>query len=133
MNTLMRIKQVDGADKVNRNPKVNIEDYESIVNSMKARATTMKGYITEILKEFNDDTDPFKLRMPALFKKAEDSVNKLVTLRDETKEKYKSLLKFLAMEPTVQADKFCAMWDNFLVPESRLLKFDKSMQTKFII
>lgn len=132
LNLSRRIKQKEGADIINKNPKVNIEDYDSIVNGMKAHAGQMKGFLKQILGELNDDSDAFKLRMPGLFGDAEKSVNGLVELRDNTKAKYAQLLKYLAMDSTLPADKFCVMFDNFFVPESRLLG-DSQLKSKFIL
>merc|ERR1712012_1373134 len=123
-NTSRRIKQQEGSDFVNKNPKVNIEDYTSIVNAIKKDADDAKVQITSIMKELRDPKDPFKLRMPALFAKAEQMVNELVKLRDDTKAEYLDLLKILMLDPKMPADQFCQMWDDFLVPEVKLLKFD---------
>jgi len=135
LNISRRVKQKEGADIINRNPKVNIEDYEPIVNGLKATTQQMKGFVQEILKEVQDDSDPFKLRMPSLFGDAEKSVNALVKLRDETKTKYQEVLKYLALDKNLQADKFCMIWDRFFVPEARLLsaRFEGPLRSKFII
>merc|ERR1712085_175809 len=134
LNVSRRIKQVEGADFLNRNNKVNIADYEGIVTAIDKNCKNYKKTLESILKEIPDnDKDPFKLTMPVMFAKAEAAVNELVKLREKTQEDYKKMLKQLNMESSLKADDFCMMWDKFLVPEGLILAFDPQQRSKFII
>merc|ERR1712194_440614 len=133
LNVSRRIKQVEGADFLNRNNKVNIADYEGIVTAIDKNCKNYKKTLESILKEIPDnDKDPFKLTMPVMFAKAEAAVNELVKLREKTQEDYKKMLKQLNMESSLKADDFCMMWDKFLVPEGLILAFDPQQRSKFI-
>merc|ERR1712194_43469 len=133
LNVSRRIKQVEGADVLNRNNRVDIADFESKVSFIQKNCQMQKSTLDTIIKETTDAKDAFKQTMPALFQKAETMVEDLAKLRDKTKADYQTMLKSLHMEKSMKADDFCLMWDQFLVPEHRLLGFDPAQRGKFVI
>merc|ERR1740121_2045370 len=121
-NTIRKIKMNDGAEFVNKNLKVNLEDYEGIANNMYKECEQMKAVLTEVVKERHDMADAFKLQMPKMFAKAEEMVHSFVHMRDRLKDKYQQTLKLLNMDEKTKPKDFSVMWDNLFVPEVMMLK-----------
>merc|ERR1712083_71840 len=93
----------------------------------------MDGFMKDIQKEIKDAADPFKLRMPGMFDKTKGSVEGLIKLRDTTKEKYIKVLELLQMDKNMSGEKFCVCWDKFFCPDTKLLRFDAKVKSKFVI
>lgn len=133
LNIARRIKQLDGSDYINKNPRISLEDYDPLVNGIQKQCDAMQSSFGELLKEFKDATDPFKLRMPAMLRRIAASVNDLVKMRDDVKSKYASMLNLLGLDANMKGTDFCILFDDFMVPNTRLLAFEEATRSRFIV
>merc|ERR1711957_54386 len=132
-NISRRIKQSEGADFLNRNPKVNIDDYEPVVRRLQADFMKTKETFTAVIKEIPDRTNPFVMTMPEQISKLHSDVEELVAMQKKAKDDYVKMLDWMGMELKTKADDFCMMWDKFLVPESMLLAIEGPARSKIVI
>lgn len=133
LNVSKRIKQVEGADFINKNPRISLEDYEPLVNGIKKESDQANASLNLLLKEFKDATDPFRLRMPAMLRRTVEAVDNLVTMRDAVKTKYDTMLNLLGLDAKMKGADFCILIDDFIVPNFRLLSFDEEPRSRFIV
>ncbi|CAJ1330220.1 unnamed protein product, partial [Effrenium voratum] len=122
-------KDSDGVEKLDKSAKIAYEDFDICVTGLHADFLSKHETMQMILSYFEDPADPFKLRMPEIYAKAEEEMTALVKLKDTAKAQ---LLKWFKIQAMKSSD-FCLLWDNLLVPGNLIVNADVKMKKEFMI
>merc|ERR1712137_15786 len=124
-------KDKEGTEKLNKAPRIVLEDHDACVNALAAEFEQNHQTMQMILSYFEDPADAFKLQMPGHFAVAKEKVGTLLKLREDSKMKYEKLLGYFKMGKTKSSD-FFMMWDNFLVPSELILNRPEKMKKEML-
>lgn len=133
LNVTRRLaKDSDGTEKLSKQARVGVEDFEQVVNALHAEFQERHETMQMILQYFEDPADAFRLRMPEEFARAKARIDDLVAQKERAKDKYAKLLSWFQIK-AMKSSEFCLLWDNLLVPSDLIVNKPEKVKKDVLI
>lgn len=133
LNVTRRLaKDSDGTEKLSKQARVGVEDFDQVVNALHAEFQERHETMQMILQYFEDPADAFRLRMPEEFARAKTCIDDLVAQKERAKDKYAKLLNWFQIKGMKSSD-FCLLWDNLLVPSDLIVNKPEKVKKDVLI